>query len=70
VNCDRGVIERYQILGPSTWTMSPRDASGTPGPCEQAVMAAPLVSREPGADAIDILRTLRSFSPCMPCATH
>ena len=26
------VIENYQIVGPSTFTMSPRDASGTPVP--------------------------------------
>ncbi len=67
---DHGVIQEYQILAPSSWTCSPRDAFGTPGPCEQAVAATPLLSREPQASYIDILRTIRSFDPCMPCAAH
>jgi len=67
---DNGVIENYQILAPSTWTASPRDASGKPGPCEQAVTATPLRVRGPQEGYIDILRTIRSFDPCMSCATH
>jgi hydrogenase large subunit len=67
---DSGVIENYQILGPSTWTMSPRDGYGTPGPCEQAVAATPLISGGTQSWYLDILRTIRSFDPCMACATH
>lgn len=67
---DGGVIENYQIVAPSTWTMSPRDAFGTPGPCEQAVAATPLLSGGPQAGLLDILRTIRSFDPCMACAAH
>ena len=62
LTADRGVIQNYQILTGSTWTMSPRDSTGQPGPCEQAVVGAP--------GYIDILRTIRSFDPCMPCAAH
>ena len=62
LTCDDGVIENYQILTGSTWTMSPRDAAGKPGPCEQAVVGAP--------GQLNILRTIRSFDPCMPCAAH
>jgi hydrogenase large subunit len=69
LTADHGVIENYQILGPSTWTFSPRDAAGQPGPCEQAV-AGPLLSRDAGDSYIDILRTIRSFDPCMACAAH
>ncbi|MDQ6605257.1 MAG: nickel-dependent hydrogenase large subunit, partial [Actinomycetota bacterium] len=65
---DHGVIQEYQILAPSTWTASPRDSAGNPGPCEQAVAATPLLS--PGPGYIDIMRTIRSFDPCMPCAAH
>lgn len=67
---DGGVIQSYQILAPSTWTMSPRDPFGAPGPCEQAVASGPLVSRWSRDTNIDILRTIRSFDPCMSCATH
>ncbi len=64
------VISRYQIVAPSTFTMSPRDASGTPGPCEAAVMATPLLSTAQPERLIDVLRAIRSFDPCMSCATH
>ncbi len=67
---DGGVIENYQILGPSTFTASPTDAFGTPGPIEQAVRATPLVSSAQPERCIDVLRTIRSFDPCMACATH
>jgi hydrogenase large subunit len=70
MDTDRGVIKNYQILAPSTWTLSPRDQSGQPGPCEQAVLATSLLSREAPESYIDILRTIRSFDPCMPCAAH
>lgn len=67
---DRQVIENYQIVGPSTFTASPRDASNTPGPCEAAVMATPLLSTANEHRHIDVLRAIRSLDPCMTCATH
>ncbi|MHB8656512.1 MAG: nickel-dependent hydrogenase large subunit [Solirubrobacteraceae bacterium] len=70
ITSEHGVIENYQILAPSTWTASPRDPFETPGPCEQAVAATPLISYGPQSSCIDILRTIRSFDPCMACAAH
>lgn len=67
---DARVIENYQIVGPSTFSGSPRDNAGTPGPCEAAVMATPLVSSDPSERGIDVLRAIRSFDLCMCCATH
>jgi hydrogenase large subunit len=70
---DRGVIENYQILTPSTWTASPKDPFGNPGPYEEAVAATPLLENyEKPEDfkGIDVLRAIRSFDPCMPCTTH
>jgi hydrogenase large subunit len=67
---DGRVIRNYQIVGPSTWTASPRDAFGTPGPYEQAVLATPLLSTAQPERCIDALRAIRSFDPCMNCTTH
>ena len=70
---DKGVIENYQILTPSTWMASPKDPWGNPGPYEEAVAATPLLENyEKPEDfkGIDVLRTIRSFDPCMPCTTH
>jgi hydrogenase large subunit len=70
---DKGVLENYQILTPSTWMASPADPFGNPGPYEEAVAATPLLENfEKPEDykGIDILRSIRSFDPCMPCTTH
>ena len=70
---DKGVIENYQILTPSTWMASPKDPFGNPGPYEEAVLATPLLENyEKPEDfkGIDVLRAIRSFDPCMPCTTH
>ena len=68
-----GVIANYQILTPSTWNASPQDPWGNPGPYEEAVLNTPLVESTDDPKrfkGIDILRTIRSFDPCMPCTTH
>ncbi len=70
---DKGVIENYQIVTPSTWMASPKDPWGQPGPYEEAVLATPLLENyEKPEDfkGIDVLRAIRSFDPCMPCTTH
>jgi len=70
---DKGLIRNYQILTPSTWNASPRDPFGNPGAYEEAVLNTPILENfEKPEDfkGIDILRTIRSFDPCMPCTTH
>jgi hydrogenase large subunit len=67
---DAKVIRNYQIVAPSTFLASPRDATGTPGPVEEAVMATPDLTERGGAGHLDVLRTIRSFDLCMSCATH
>lgn len=59
-------ISNYQIIAPAEWMGSPRDAVGTPGIYEAAVMNTPLLeecARPEDLTGIDILRTLRSFDP-------
>jgi hydrogenase large subunit len=68
-----GVIKNYQIVTPSTINASPRDPMGQPGPYEEAVTNTPILEEFDSPDdfkGIDILRTIRSFDPCMPCTTH
>ncbi len=68
-----GAIENYQILTPSSWMASPKDPFGGQGPYEEAVLNTPILENfEKPEDftGIDILRTIRSFDPCMPCTTH
>jgi hydrogenase large subunit len=68
-----GRIANYQIVTPSTWMASPADCFGTPGPYEEAVVRTPLLEEYERPDdftGIDILRTIRSFDPCLPCTVH
>ncbi|MBY0522274.1 MAG: nickel-dependent hydrogenase large subunit [Gemmataceae bacterium] len=67
-----GKIANYHPYPPTSWNASPRDSFGTPGPYEDAVEQTPLFE-ENGPDnfkGIDILRTVRSFDPCLPCGVH
>jgi hydrogenase large subunit len=67
-----GKIANYHPYPPTPWNASPRDYYGTPGPYEDAVQGLPLFE-ENGPDnfkGIDIMRTVRSFDPCLPCGVH
>lgn len=70
---EKGRIANYQIITPSTWMASPQDPFGAPGPYEEAVLNTPLLEEFDSPEdftGIDILRTIRSFDPCMPCTVH
>lgn len=62
-----GVVENYQMVVPSTWNGSPRDASGQMGAWESALRGTPM--SDP-ARPVELLRTVHSFDPCMGCAVH
>ncbi len=62
-----GVIGDYQIVDATTWNASPRDAIGTRGPLEQALVGTRV--SDPG-QPLEILRTVHSFDPCLACAVH
>jgi hydrogenase large subunit len=67
-----GKIANYHPYPPTPWNANPRDIYGTPGPYEDAVQNTPIFE-ENGPDnfkGIDIMRTVRSFDPCLPCGVH
>jgi hydrogenase large subunit len=67
-----GKIANYHPYPPTCWNSSPRDSAGIPGPYEDAIQNTPLFE-ENGPDTfkgIDIMRTVRSFDPCLPCGVH
>ena len=63
-----GHIRNYQIVAPTTWNFSPRNAAGTPGPLEQALVGTPV--GDLGAKAPAVQHVVRSFDPCMVCTAH
>ncbi len=65
-------IANYHPYPPTPWNASPRDSFGTPGPYEDAVQGLPLFeeNKRDNFKGIDIMRTVRSFDPCLPCGVH
>jgi hydrogenase large subunit len=60
-------IENYQLVVPSTWNASPRDAKGQRSSYEAALIGTPVSNLE---QPLEILRTVHSFDPCIACAVH
>ena len=67
-----GKIANYHPYPPTPWNANPRDVYGTPGPYEDAVQNTPIFEENPPEKfkGIDIMRTVRSFDPCLPCGVH
>ncbi|WP_248959229.1 nickel-dependent hydrogenase large subunit [Sphaerisporangium perillae] len=67
-----GKIANYHPYPPTPWNASVRDSYGTPGPYEDAVQNTPIFEENPPErfKGIDIMRTVRSFDPCLPCGVH
>ncbi len=65
---ENGRIAGYQIIAPTTWNFSPRDAAGVPGPLEQALRETPVQPCE--EEPVAVQHVVRSFDPCMVCTVH
>ncbi|WP_326542922.1 nickel-dependent hydrogenase large subunit [Pseudorhodoferax sp.] len=68
VHIDNGRIAGYQIVAPTSWNFSPRDAAGQPGPLEAALVGTPVLSGE--RTPVAVQHVVRSFDPCMVCTVH
>lgn len=61
------VTENYQMVVPTTWNFSPKDAQGNYGPLEKALIGVPIPDEN---NPINIVRVIRSYDPCLACAIH
>jgi hydrogenase large subunit len=59
-------VKSYNIITPSNWNFSPKDETGQRGSAETALIG----SRVETKNAIEPGRIIRSFDPCLSCATH
>ena len=62
-----GAISNYQLVVPTTWNGSPRDAKQQRSSFEQALIGTPVAKID---EPVEILRTIHSFDPCLACAVH
>ncbi len=60
-------IENYQLVVPSTWNASPRDAEGKRSAYEASLIGTPVENPD---QPLEIIRTIHSFDPCLACAVH
>ena len=65
---ENGHILNYQIIAPTTWNFSPRDAADQPGALEQALQDTELGDETETSARIQHI--IRSFDPCMVCTVH
>jgi [NiFe] hydrogenase large subunit len=62
-----GKIDNYQLVVPTTWNGSPRDAQGQRSAFEESLIGTPVHDPK---QPIEILRTIHSFDPCLACSVH
>lgn len=67
VNIEENQIKNYTIITPSTWNLSPRDSNGIFGALEEALIGTHVDNPK---NTTEIGRIVRSFDPCVSCATH
>ena len=60
-------IANYQLVVPSTWNASPRDGKGQRSAYEASLIGTPVHDPQ---QPLEIIRTIRSFDPCLACAVH
>ena len=62
-----GKTANYQCIVPTTWNACPRDDQAGHGAYELAMMDTHVAD---SGKPLEIARVIRSFDPCMACATH
>ncbi len=64
---ENGKIKSYQCVVPTTWNGSARDPMGGQGAFEESMKDTKVALPD---KPVEILRTIRSFDPCLACSTH
>jgi hydrogenase large subunit len=67
IKIHNGAIDNYQLVVPTTWNGSPRDAKNQHSSFESALIGTPVANLE---QPVEIIRTIHSFDPCLACAVH
>lgn len=67
ISIEKKVIKNYGIITPSVWNLSPQDSEGVKGTVESALLGTTIESLD---SPVEIGRIVRSFDPCVSCATH
>lgn len=66
VKVEKGRVKHYQIITPSTWNFSSRDAQGGRSVGEESILGLAIKCPE----LKEAGRVIRSFDPCFSCSVH
>ena len=67
IKIHNGAIDNYQLVVPTTWNGSPRDAKQQRSSFEASLIGTPVAKLD---QPVEIIRTIHSFDPCLACAVH
>lgn len=67
VRIEDAKVANYQVVAPTTWNASPKDALNQRGAYEEALIGVKLSDPK---KPLEILRVVHSFDPCLACAVH
>ena len=67
VRIENSKIAHYQIISPTTWNLSPRDANGVRGPAEEALRGTEIKDID---NPVELGHIIRSFDACLVCTVH
>jgi hydrogenase large subunit len=67
IKIHNGAIDNYQLVVPTTWNGSPRDAKNQHSSFEASLIGTPVAKID---QPVEIIRTIHSFDPCLACAVH
>jgi hydrogenase large subunit len=67
IKIKNSAIDNYQLVVPTTWNGSPRDAKQQHSSFEASLIGTPVANLE---QPLEIIRTIHSYDPCLACAVH
>ncbi len=67
IKINNSVISFYQVITPTAWNLSTRGNNGLPGTSEQSLIGTTVKDVN---NPVELGRIIRSFDPCVSCATH
>jgi Ni,Fe-hydrogenase I large subunit len=64
---EKGLIKNYEMIVPTTWNISPRDADDRVGAVEKMLIGTKVEDKN---NPIELARVVRSTDPCLACSVH
>ena len=64
---ENGLIKNYEMIVPTTWNISPRDAKNRLGAVERMLVGTKIKDKN---NPIELTRIVRSTDPCLGCSVH